>query len=173
MEIVGRTCLLLASVLLASSCSRTEPSAWTLDPVYSGHLTIGANSFKANTGTESAETPDILHIYRVNGRRYGMYGLDWLFEQNRVFQTRSKDVIAEFYTAAQTRDSVIKNCFGKREGEILYVLALDTDTMRAGLFYLTWCVSGGSEHGMITPYDSNAVIGNHTLIPILKRIGVL
>lgn len=154
-------CVVVA-LIGATACGRKDP--WFIDMAYSAHLLGSAQFYELRTRADSADTVDVVQIYRTSMNDAGMFDVGEIRSQEWMYETSNKDWIASFFSAA--REEAPEQCVASRAPRVLHVLAFDRDLMRVGYFKYYSCPSG--ELGALAPYGTSSLYFSHSLAELLE-----
>ena len=150
----------------------SQEGKWTLDPEFSGYLTIMATNYMAITNRDIIDEVDAIRIYKTQDRDGRIYDLDALLTKELIFETREKALVIELIHAARVELMHVPKCYQSRLPDTFYVVAFDSKRRRAGYFLLNMCVLNGDTIGIVRPYqggDSSTIYYNRSLVQAMQR----
>lgn len=163
-------------IFIQSGCDNNS-IPWKLDFKYSRYLTSMADEYEQITGVKSADTVEVLRIYKVTGNGFQWYSLKELFAKELVFETKDKYFIKQFVLASQENEKDLTRCdIGNKNKETdhFFVVMIDNKSNRIGYFGLNVCINQNKEYRKILIPDESGfgpiIYYNKSLVSILKTI---
>jgi len=154
--------LLLLPLVAAVAGGRESP--WFIDAAYSRHLLGSAQLYELRAKQDSADTVDVLQIFRTTADDAALFDVADIRSKDWVYETSSKEFIATFFSAA--RESSPEECVTSRAKQVLHVLAFDRELMRVGYLKYYRCPDGNL--GALAPYGTSALYFSHVLAALLE-----
>lgn len=149
---------------------------WRLDSLYSEYLTINASNYRAMTGNDIADTTDAMRIYKTSGTGRKMFSLSHVLNEDPIYESKDKQLIKGFISAAQETIMSVPNCFEHRDRDTFHILVFDNTFMRAGYFLVIKCTADNERFGIISPLQKGgggSIYYSRSVITILEKLNIL
>jgi len=160
--------------LAAIACAESN-TPWRLDSLYSEYLTIKAPNYRAMTGNDIADTADAMRIYKTQKTDREMFSLPHLLNEDPIYESKDKQLIRGFISAAQETIMNAPNCFEHRDPVVFHVVIFDNTFMRAGYFLVIKCTSDNEKFGMISPLmkgGGGSIYYSRSIITVLEKLNL-
>lgn len=148
---------------------------WRLDSLYSEYLTIKAPNYRAMTGNDIADTADAMRIYKTRRTSREMFSLSHLLNEDPIYESKDKQLIKGFISAAQETIMNAPNCFEHRDPDTFHVVVFDNTFMRAGYFLVIKCTANNEKFGIISPLmkgGGGSIYYSRSIITFLEKLNI-
>ena len=151
-------------VLSAIACSDRK-SSWFLDQAYSSALVRPAQFSELETGTDPADTVDVLQIFRTPAGEAALFDVDEIRSKEWLYETSDAEFIRRFFNDAR-EDAHDASCVATQSPEVLHVLAFDRELLRVGYLKYYKCI--GQKLGALSPYGTSGLYFSHSIAALLE-----